>query len=272
MKTVETLTLYETLYFYELERKDKITNRIQLNFALIIITYTAFSYMIRTLDYESRVQELFLFLIFLGLSIFASSIAIYLLIKSYWNNPIHHIASPNEIGSYIDSLRTFYNNEHPKDSSIKLNNDIEEYISNSYREAANRNMLTNEKRNKDLYTSFKWLLISAFPLAIASLLFLVLDLDASSPRKNMLVEDKNLALEIKKLNGNLECIKSIKKPISECSEMTKDNVQQPTPPSQPQTQAKAPEKPSPPQLRMAMESLVDNRPLPSNLVKEEKKK
>ena len=265
MNNAETLTLYETLYFYELERKDKITNRIQLNFALVVINYTAFSYMLRTLDYESRPQELALFLIFFTLSIFASSAAIYLLIKAYWHNPVHHIASANDIGAHIQNLKDYYKKSTLPDSSINLNNDIEEYIANSYKEAATKNTLTNEKRNKDLYTSFKWLLIGALPLAIASLLFLVLDLDASSPRKNMLIEDKRLALELKSLT-HLQCNPANAKPTTEPSPVTSQNDQQPAP--APSAPAEAAEKPKGPPLRMSMEDFKDKVPAGSQLLNE----
>ena len=85
---------------------------------------------------------------------------------------------------------------------------VEEYLGNfimrKYAEIADKNAEINEIRRQYIANSLKWLLKGAVLLIFAGFVFVLFDLDLSSPRKPVAIYDKNLVLEIKNLNNNLE--------------------------------------------------------------------
>ena len=50
--------------------------------------------------------------------------------------------------------------------------------------------------------------IASVPIIFSVVLFVFFDLDTSSPRKNHLIEDRNLAIEVKKLDMSIEKLNS----------------------------------------------------------------
>ena len=85
---------------------------------------------------------------------------------------------------------------------------VEEYLDNfimkKYAEIADKNAEINEIRRQYIANSLKWLLKGGVLLIFAGFIFVLFDLDLSSPRKPVAICDKNLVLEIKNLNNNLE--------------------------------------------------------------------
>ena len=65
------------IYFYELETRDKIFNRLQLNFAIYTTVIAMLAYMARMIDYNSNCTILTLFYVGLVFGISLISISIY---------------------------------------------------------------------------------------------------------------------------------------------------------------------------------------------------
>lgn len=90
--------------------------------------------------------------------------------------------------------------------------------------------------------------LAAAPIIFSVFLFIVFDLDTSSPRKNMLIEDKNLAVQLDKLNNLFNTAlthrQAEEKPnMSDNDQSSQQNVQTQQPPKQPPSEP--PKKPKP---------------------------
>ncbi|WP_312918228.1 hypothetical protein [Stutzerimonas kunmingensis] len=208
MSKFDLFELYEKLYFHELEIKEKITTRVQLVFTLMVMLYTVASYMLRMLDYSSAVGVVVLFLLFFGAFGVFSALAIPQLIRAFWGNVFQCIPSPCETEKYRAEVEGYckdiisFNKENPdnKQPEIDVSVEVKDYLYEKYKDCAAHNTVVNERRSVFVHEAFKWLIISAVPLLVAALLFIVIDLDVSSPRKEFSIRDKDVALELSRLN------------------------------------------------------------------------
>lgn len=182
---------YEKLYFQETENKDKIYNRIQMIFGLIVIDATIVTYLLKNTSFENHA---FFACIVIGLSllsVFFIYKACMLLKKAFWGNEFKYIPKPKEIDEYYNDLIKYeadykkycdnngltYNGEHS--SSKKFN----EYLVKQLVECTSWNTKKNEMRTSQIYRATKFFFFSLIPLVIAVGFFLAMDLDSASPRK-----------------------------------------------------------------------------------------
>ncbi|WP_341303221.1 hypothetical protein [Pseudomonas sp. TMP25] len=208
MSKFDLFELYERLYFHELEIKEKITTRVQLVFTLMVMLYTVASYMLRMLDYSSVVGVVVLFLLFFGAFGVFSALAIPQLVRAFWGNIFQCIPSPCETEKYRAEVEEYckniisFNKDNPenKQPEIDVSVEMKDYLYEKYKDCAAHNTVVNERRSVFVHEAFKWLIISAVPLLVAALMFIVIDLDISSPRKEFSIRDKNVALELSRLN------------------------------------------------------------------------
>ncbi|MGR3881435.1 hypothetical protein [Escherichia coli] len=107
---------YEKLYFQETENKDKIYNRIQMIFGLIVIDATIVTYLLKNTSFENHA---FFACIVIGLSllsVFFIYKACMLLKKAFWGNEFKYIPKPKEIDEYYNGC-LFYTSPSPRDGA-----------------------------------------------------------------------------------------------------------------------------------------------------------
>ncbi|WP_273761176.1 hypothetical protein [Aeromonas hydrophila] len=207
--------MYEKSYYHEMETREKIAGRVQINFALAAAGFTVISYMIRMLDFDKN-----LFLIILCcISIFACLILSFFCIKSlinaFWGNEYKGIPTANEIDRYRNELIAhnakidIYNHNYP--GNIQPSTNVEQktydFIYEKFRDCSSHNSEINESRYLSIHDSFRWLLYSGIPFLISISIFIMGDLDVSSPRKETLISDKSIDSRLKELNVIISDIK-----------------------------------------------------------------
>ncbi|EPW4410376.1 hypothetical protein ACWLOZ_004496, partial [Vibrio parahaemolyticus] len=72
MKQEKLFEFYEKLYFHEMQNRDTLYTRVQINFALIFTGFSIVSYMLRMLDFSSNKE---LALVFAALAILSVTIS-----------------------------------------------------------------------------------------------------------------------------------------------------------------------------------------------------
>lgn len=187
--------LYEKLYFHEMEVRERITNRVQITFALVATGYTILSYMMRMLDYTVINLATNIFIIATGITFILSIMCLYFLVRAFWGNTYEGMPSPVQTDLYRENLKSHkksieqYNKKYPKNKQQKINVDssIYEHLYQKFRDCSTHNTEVNDRRSKQLHQAFKWLLFAAIPMLVSSVTFIIYDLDVSSPRKKPLM-------------------------------------------------------------------------------------
>jgi len=249
----EVETLLSEIYFYELEAREKIFNRLQLNFAIYASVVTILAYMIRKTDYGSNCVILTLFYVGIFAGSVLLSISIYYTIKSLTGFEYRLFPCSQEIIEYKAKLKKYereieeYNRENKISNQIKVdpNERTNEFVIKILAKCIDFNSKINEYRKQGIKKSLWYMIRATVPITFSALLFVVLDLDASSPRKNMLIEDKNIAVQLDKLISFIYTTLTHKQKEEEKPHMSNDSQNNQSNQSNKQTQTPPP--PQPPQ-------------------------
>lgn len=234
--------LYEKTYFHEMEIREKLVGRVQINFALIATGYAVLSYMIRMLDFSQNHVVIGSFIVATATCIGLSSFCVRHLIKAFWGNEYEGIPTGKDIDEYREKMAVYkseiesYNAENPETKAPEFDVDkcVEDYVYSKFRDCSSHNTNVNDRRSAHIHHSFRWLLRSSIPFIIATLFFIVGNLDVSSPRKETLILNNSLNENLEKIvilleqnNCNTNCLKG------ENMSEHKGNPPPPPPPTEP---------------------------------------
>lgn len=173
MNPVEILTLYRELYSSELERKDSITLKIQLRFALVLTVFTAAVYILKTVDLEQQLIPTALLAIFLALSGIFTLLGSTKLLKAYTGNQYDFLPYADEIENH---RKTLLDSDNDEDS-------FAEYLIEEYSDCAAGVSKVNDSRQLLINQSTMHLKFAFLFVFLAGSIFILQDMDASSPRK-----------------------------------------------------------------------------------------
>ena len=230
--------LYEKVYFHEMEVREKITGRVQLTFALVATGYTILSYMLRMLDTSIDASATHVFLLACALAFGLSFVCLYFLVRAFWGNTYQGLPSPIDIDKYREELIEYreqirdYNKNYPSklQEEVDVDKRMKAFLYQRFRDCADHNTDTNDKRSRSLHHSFKWLLFACIPMLVASSTFIYFDLDSSSPRKETPIHDKSVVKTLSNLEQQLAMLNLTLNEGVHLVSKNEENVAPPPPP------------------------------------------
>ena len=199
----ETYSLLKGIYFHEQDVREKIITRVQINLGIYITFFAMFAYMVRMMDYDSNMSTIVFFYIcslcFLAL--------IFVSIKhsksAFVGMEYRNFPRATEVLEYKKKLINHandieeYNKSYDK-SEIVPDPDYhtEQFTFKWLTKCIDHNAHINESRRISIKRSIKWLVLSVIPLSMLSTVFVIADLDVSSPRKHTLIKDDGVSQQI----------------------------------------------------------------------------
>ncbi|HDL7730840.1 TPA: hypothetical protein PXP20_004043 [Yersinia enterocolitica] len=184
--------LYEKLYFQQLEYKDKLHNRIQVIFGLIVFIGTIITYVIKNISFNSGLITPCIVLFFLIISFVILFFSCLILKRCFFGNKYKQLGTPEDINKYLNELIerekaakeycSYYGTQLDEDFLSDVN--IREYICDELISSVSDNMKLNDKRSEEIYKATNLMFKSVIPLIIAVAIFLIADLDATSVRNS----------------------------------------------------------------------------------------
>lgn len=194
------LTIFKDLYIFELDQRDKLHNRVQLVFAVIIIVSTNNAYIIKNSYLDTSREILVSSTLLLSLvSIATTLISARYLIKAAWNNSYELIDRPSAFIEFKKGQES--HKEEMVDYAIRISSDYDDYImipdphletlrhfKEEFARCSSTNADTNASRSLNIHHSIQKLLFASGFLIFAATIFIMADLDTASPRKPILVE------------------------------------------------------------------------------------
>ena len=210
MRTKYTDTIYENLYLYEEDIKHKISIKSQVIFTAIFALMTVTAYIARFLDFSINPSIAYI-IAFLELSIFVIlAFSIYYNCRAFSGTIFKKMLYSKQLKNYYEALVEYnreiqeYNSTVDDVSKIPLVDaieDTENFISETYADCATYNAYLNDERSRWAFKAQAAFLIACVPLVIASVLFVIFDMDTSSPRKPLSIQDSYVGGEISSLKG-----------------------------------------------------------------------
>lgn len=208
MRTNYTETIYEKLYLYEEDIKHKISIKSQVIFTAIFALMTITAYISRFLDFSINPSIAYI-IAFLELSIFVIlAFSIYYNCRAFSGTIFKKMLYSKQLKNYYEALVEYnreiqeYNSTVDDVSKIPLVDaieDTENFISETYADCATYNAYLNDERSRWAFKAQAAFLIACVPLVIASSLFVIFDMDTSSPRKPLSIKDSYVGGEISSL-------------------------------------------------------------------------
>lgn len=275
---IDTNNMLSQRYYHELDSRDRIFSRLQLNFAIYASVIALLAYMLRMIDYSSSCVAITLF--FVGLSAGAGLLAwsIYYTIAALTGHEYKTLPKSDELIRYEDELKKHA--ESLKEYNLKYKQKAEvpdphaarsKYMSEAFSKCIDHNYAINEFRRQAVRKSIWSMVKASIPVILSAFLFVIYDLDASSPRK--------VSVSFNEGNPLINAIDSVQRSISVIStaalekegaamsneEDCPNNAQQPhvTPPP--------PSEPKKPELQVSTEDFKAPLPNKAQILNEDKK-
>ncbi|MEO9495818.1 MAG: hypothetical protein ABJG42_15175 [Vibrio splendidus] len=232
MKREKLFEFYERLYFHEMQNRDTLYTRVQINFALIFTGFSIVSYMLRMLDFSSNKELALVFAVLAILSVTVSARGVFFLVKAFWGTEYKGVPDPAETDRYRIEVENHkesilqYNRDYPENKQPEIDIEVvlSQFLIEQVRDCATHNTYANEIRFTHVHNSIKWLLLAAVPFLFASVLFVAFDLDASSPRKEALIYNQSLVEKLDSINGEIANVNSGYSEILEAQKLCQTNL------------------------------------------------
>lgn len=244
--------IYEKVYFKSLDDRERIISRAQINFTIYAGMLTLSFYMLRMIDYDSNiycvVAYFIIFMFFLAFFIISAYFSVTALSKGYDYKYLPKCQDVLDyrvrIINYVNQVANYnlnkIDNEKIHSPNIDLN--IKEHIFLRLKECIDHNNEINFQRMKVIRFSMLWLWCGTTSFLILAFLFAIADLDTSSPRKDMLINDRYVVYELSKISSNLNRLGDVimcnnkPKPENPVQPVQPSNADKPIPPDFPPSQ------------------------------------
>lgn len=212
MNTDNIHTTYEKMYAYEEEIKNSISIKTQIIFTAIFALASATIYLARFLDFTFNPEIAYIISFLVASTLTISTISTYFNFRAFSGSEFNRMPYAEKIKEYYDSQTQYnielgkYNSQVSQHEQIPLidpDKETASFISNTYISCSTHNALVNEERSRWVFKSISTFLMACIPLAIGSLLFVLFDMDTSSPRKNFAIKDMYVGDQISDLRKQL---------------------------------------------------------------------
>lgn len=212
MSNIDLGTTYEKMYIYEEEIKNNISLKTQLIFTAIFILVSTAVYLVRFLDFSTKPEIAYIISLLVFFVAAISATSIYFNFRAFSGSEFNRMPYAEKVKEYYDEQINYnievdkYNSQVEQGEILPLVNpkkETEDFISKTYVRCATHNAVVNEQRSRWVFKSLLAFLIACIPLAIASLLFVIFDMDTSSPRKNLAIKDSYVGGEIASLKNQI---------------------------------------------------------------------
>ncbi|GAB4591896.1 hypothetical protein ETAR_14990 [Edwardsiella tarda] len=155
---------YERLYFAENEKKDKINNKIQMIFGLLMIEATVVTYLFKNTSFKHHEIFAFIVIALAYVSVCFIFYVCFFLKKAFWGNEFKYIPKPDDINKYYIDLVNYEvtykqfckDNEMDYDGEYSSSKKINEYLITQLVECTSWNTKVNEVRTAQIYHATKF--------------------------------------------------------------------------------------------------------------------
>lgn len=172
----DVFRLYERLYFWEIERRDRISARVPVLLVIVLALVSLQSYLLDKLLPLTCSAYVIVSAAFLGLSAATLIAAVLYLVMSWHEGEYAYLPMSSTLEEHRSALRKHFKEEgtertYDEDEwlATELGRDLFEY----YVECGSQNFANNKLKSKRLHIAFNWLLAAIGSGVVSFILFKV---------------------------------------------------------------------------------------------------
>lgn len=165
MNQNELLGFYKEMYYFELQRRDRLASALTLPIGIVVIIVGGLLYYVPRLPPLSADPWIMAFFVTFGLGVLSTITAVYFLARSAWNHAYGYIPTPSEIEAYRQALVQYYR-ENPG-VAPGVDTDFESFLSSQFLSHTERNTLSNDRRSAYLHRGLCGILLAIIFLALS---------------------------------------------------------------------------------------------------------
>lgn len=169
MERKERFALYEKLYFNELDRREKISTRLALPFAVLVATASLLSFMLNsgTMPKDGNYGISFWVLFLSACS--ALAIGAWFFRKAWFGHTDKLLPTASDIEAYYEELLKTYMGYEKSDELVK--SAFDSFLFSHYAQFSSENAINNDQRSYNIYRSTVSLTVSVLLSFAASVPF-----------------------------------------------------------------------------------------------------
>lgn len=168
-------TLYEKLYFHEIDAREHLSARVQVPLAITVSLIGVLAFMLMNFDKQMCGVIAFLFLFFLVLSTASLITSVFFLIRSWYGHTYSFFPSAADTEAYQKTLKETYKGY--KDGDTIAQGHLNDYLYNYFVECSTINTHCNDKRSLFLHKANGALILTVFLAAVSFMFFYLGGLD-----------------------------------------------------------------------------------------------
>lgn len=181
MDKKDAITLYEKLYFHEIDAREKLNARLQTPLTLIVSFVGVLAFMLQNYEHLGFSTAAIVFLLLLGLATTALAFATFFFIRSWYNNTYSFVPAAIETELYRETLKKTY--AQYEDGEQLAAEHFSDYLMNYYVQASSENTKCNDRRSIYLHKTSGALIATAAVAFLAFIAFYLGGLDKSKINK-----------------------------------------------------------------------------------------
>ena len=170
---MDTGDLYKELYFYEMERRDRLNSGLSFPVGLVVLLTGAAFVMFKAADAAASDWDKALIVL---LAIVASTLmlASVFLIRMYWGHGFWHMPFADDLANYADNLYAHYLKQgvNPTNSRKFAKAKILAYVEREFSRNAKFNAQVNDRKSKFLFLANAFIISAIVFLGLSSPLYI----------------------------------------------------------------------------------------------------
>ena len=160
------LPFYERIYFFEIDRKNSLRERLNFPVSILILTLGVTAYFFNNLPTLSPIILLCIFYLSLFLLIMSQGFTLYFLIRSIFRYKYRYISNITRIDTTIRSLKK-YNDSVPESKRRNIEQEFAYFLIEQYQSAASINSRNNNVKTGYLFRAMCAIVITVVILIIS---------------------------------------------------------------------------------------------------------
>lgn len=172
----EILKQVKEFYYFEIEQKSKLDLKVKLPLTILFVLFGVVAYFIQNLSYfPNNLVTLVFYFLFILCVIFLIITCVFL-IKSFHGYDYDYMPTGTLYENDIEKIKNYYkdsyfNNLNNEQKNDLIDNDIYQYLYDNFIDCINTNFNSNFRKNKMLFRTNIFLIISVVLLFLSSIPF-----------------------------------------------------------------------------------------------------
>ncbi|MCK9194476.1 MAG: hypothetical protein M0P19_11445, partial [Nevskia sp.] len=162
-------SFYEKLYFYELERREKISARLAIPFGVIVATIGLLSFMLNAAEKPGAEPFRSLFWLLLASAAVALAVGAWFFRKAWFGHTDKLLPTAGHLEAYYRELQETYKSYENADQLVK--EAFNDALFNYFTEYSSENAISNDARSYNIYRATASLTVAVFLAFLAAVPF-----------------------------------------------------------------------------------------------------